>query len=255
MLLAFDIGNTSVKAALFDGEEIASNWGLKSDTALTADDYGAQLIRLLRAAQRNPERISGVALCSVVPGLTDALTGACRGYIGPEPFVVESGTPTPVTSEYDRALGVDRLMAVVGAAGHYGPGPLVVVDLGTAVKIDALNAAGVHVGGAIAPGIGIAVEEMFERTARLSHTTFHQPLKAVGGSNAAAIDSGVILGFAGMVNGMVARFSKELGSPVRVVATGGWAPRLADECKFDVLDANLTVKGVRIVYEMNRATG
>lgn len=250
MLLAFDAGNTNVKAALFDGAEIAARWRIGTDSALTADDFGAQLLRLLAADKLTAADVTGVAIASVVPGLTESLADACRAYLDADAFVVETGCTLPITSEYDKALGVDRLMGVVAAAEHHGPGPLVVVDLGTAVKFDALDARNVHVGGAIAPGIGIASEAMFARIARIARSTVVAPKSPIGRNNAAAVSSGVVLGYAGMIDGMVRRFSDEMGrGAARVIATGGWARVLMPACHFDVVDADLTVKGVRIAWE------
>jgi type III pantothenate kinase len=253
MLVAFDAGNTNIKAALFDGERIACRWRLATDTRLTEDDYGAELLRLADADGISAADVTGAAIASVVPDLTPSLTGACERYLGAKPFVVDGSARFPVESEYDRALGVDRMMGVVAAAHHHGPAPLVVVDLGTAVKFDAIDARGVHAGGAIAPGIGIAADELFNRVAQVARSIVVAPSGVVGRNNAQAVSSGVVLGYAGMIDGMVARFREELGGPARVVATGGWAPTLATACHFDVVDADLTVKGVRLVYELNRA--
>lgn len=251
MLLAFDAGNTNVKVALFRDGEIAARWRLGTDSALTEDDFGATLLRLLRVEGFEAKDVTGVALASVVPGLTDSLADGCSAYLDVSPFVVDGDARIPLDSEYEKTLGIDRLMGVVAAAEHYGPGPLVIVDLGTAVKFDALDAGGIHIGGAIAPGIGISSEALFSRVARIARSTVIAPQSAVGRNNAAAVNSGVVLGYAGMIDGMVQRFSDEMGGATRVIATGGWARVLQSVCKFDVVDPDLTVKGIRIVYELN----
>jgi type III pantothenate kinase len=249
MLATFDVGNTAVKLAIFDGDEIIARWRFRTNTASTPVDYWMRFRNVLLASELPAASVTEAAIVSVVPDLTPVVHDACVQFFRCEPFVFETGTAVPIESRYDAALGADRLMNAVAAVAHYGPGPLVVVDLGTAVKFEAIDAAGIHLGGAISPGITIATDELFARSAMVARSLVEPPERVVGRSTPAAVDAGVFLGYAGMVSGMVQRFRGELGAPdARVIATGGWAKALAAECSFDVIDGDLTVKGLRAVW-------
>jgi type III pantothenate kinase len=251
MLAAFDVGNTAVKLALFEGETLVARWRFATDPEQQAVDYWSRFRSVLVAAEIDPAGIDRAAIVSVVPDVAPIVADACRQYFRCDPYLVNPDARVPVESRYDAALGSDRLMNVVAALHHYGPGPLVVVDLGTAVKFEAIDAEGVHLGGAISPGIAIATDELFGRVALVARAAVHPPESSVGRDTQSAVDAGVVLGYAGMVTAMVQRFREEIGAPARVIATGGWAPRLEKECPFDVLDGDLTVKGLRLVYELN----
>ena len=254
MLAAFDIGNTAVKLALFDGETLVTRWRFRTNMASTPVDYWMRFRNVLLAAGLPAAAITEGAIVSVVPDVTPVVHDACVEFFHCEPFVFAPGARIPITSEYDAALGADRLMNAVAAVEHYGPGPTVVVDLGTAVKFEAIDANGVHLGGAISPGITIATDELFARTAMVARSRVDRTRNVVGRSTPAALDSGIFLGYAGMVTGMIQRFRDELGAPeAPVIATGGWASALADDCGFDTVDGDLTVKGLKVVYDLNRA--
>ncbi len=256
MLAAIDIGNTAVKLAVFEGDRVEHRWRFSTDTGLQPADYWARFRSVLIAREIGPAAITGAAVVSVVPDATPLVQEACRQFFRCEPFTLTPGAVIPVQSRYDPALGADRLMNVVASVQLYGPGPLVVVDLGTAVKFEAVDSDGIHVGGAISPGIAIATDELFSRAALVARTSPHPPESAVGRSTQKAVDAGVYLGYAGMVNAMVARFREEVGGTAKVIATGGWAERLEGGCSFDVVDPDLTVKGLQLVYELNAgATG
>jgi len=254
MFAALDIGNTAVKLALFDSEILVARWRFATDTEQQAVDYWTRFRSVLIASGIDPASITEAAIVSVVPDLVPVLADACRQYFRCEPYLVSAASNIPAETKYDRALGADRLMNVVAAVNLYGPGPLVVVDLGTAVKFEAIDASGVHLGGAISPGIAIATDELFGRAALVARAAVHRPHAAVGRSTQAAVDAGVVLGYAGMVTAMIERFRAEIGGTARVIATGGWAERLAPECPFDEMDGDLTVKGLRLVYELNAGT-
>lgn len=250
-LAAIDIGNTAVKLALFEGDRIAARWRFATNPNQQAVDYWSRFESVLKASSFAPAAVSAAAVVSVVPDLTPVLADACRQYFRCDPYIVTPGSRLPVETRYDAALGADRMMNVVAALRHHGPGPLVVVDLGTAIKFEAIDASGVHLGGAISPGIAIATDELFGRAALVARAAVHPPGSPVGRSTQAAVDAGVVLGYAGMVTAMVERFRGEIGSPARVIATGGWVTVLKENCPFDVVDDDLTIRGLRLVHELN----
>jgi type III pantothenate kinase len=197
-------------------------------------------------------------MASVVPDLTPAFEQLCERYFGVTPLVVGTGTRTGVRVLYEspRDVGADRIVDVVAAMKMYGPPPLIIVDFGTATVFDAVNADGDYLGGAIAPGIGIASEALYERAAKLYRVKLERPKSAIGKNTVGAIQSGTLYGYVGLVEGMVARFKAELGGSARVVATGGWATLLARETTvFDAVDPNLTLAGLRYIYEAHTSPG
>ena len=253
MFAAIDIGNTAVKLALFDADQLISRWRFATSTTQQAVDYWTRFRSVLIASAIDPAAVTEAAIVSVVPDLTAVLADACHQYFRCDPYLVSPESLLPLETRYDAALGADRLMNIAAALHYYGPGPLVIVDLGTAVKFEAIDAAGLHLGGAISPGIAIATDELFGRAALVARAAVHRPSSAVGRSTQEAIDAGVVLGYAGMVTAMISRFRDEIGAPARVIATGGWARALAEECPFDIMDDDLTVKGLKVVYELNAA--
>jgi type III pantothenate kinase len=253
-LAAIDIGNTAVKLALFEGDRIAARWRFATSPDQQAVDYWSRFESVLKASALDPAVVTAAAIVSVVPDLTPVLADACRQYFRCDPYIVTAGSHLPVETRYDSALGADRMMNIVAALRYHGPGPLVVVDLGTAIKFEAIDVSGVHLGGAISPGIAIATDELFGRAALVARAAVHPPRSPVGRSTQDAVDAGVVLGYAGMVTSMVERFRGEIGSPARVIATGGWATALRDHCPFDVIDDDLTVRGLRLVHELNTGT-
>jgi type III pantothenate kinase len=193
-------------------------------------------------------------MCSSVPDLVPVFDQLCRRYFGVQPLVVGPGTHTGVRIHYEpRELGADRVVDVVAALKLHGPPPLIIVDVGTATVFDAVSAEGDYLGGAIAPGLGIAAQALYERTAKLYRVELEHPRAAIGRNTVNAIQSGIMFGHVSLVEGMVARFQKELGGNARVIATGGWAKLLAAGTSvFDAVDLNLTLSGLRIIYESNR---
>jgi type III pantothenate kinase len=193
-------------------------------------------------------------MCSSVPDLVPVFDQLCRRYFSVQPLVVGPGTRTGVRIFYEpRELGADRVVDVVAAVKLHGPPPLIIVDLGTATVFDAVSAEGDYLGGAIAPGIGIAAQALYQRTAKLFRVELEHPRAVVGKNTVNAIQSGLMFGYVALVEGMVDRFQKELGGGARVIATGGWARLIAGGTTvFDRVDPNLTLWGLRIVYDMNR---
>ena len=254
MLLALDIGNTNVTIGIFDGGAIRATWRIATDVARLPDEYAVTLIGLLRTEDIAIDAIQQAVMASVVPDLAPVFEQLCRRYFHVEPLVVSTGTRTGVRIVYDnpREVGADRIVDVVAALHEYGPPPLIIVDFGTATVFDAVSAEGDYLGDAIAPGIGISSEALFERAAKLYRVELERPKTAIGKNTVAAIQSGTLYGYVGLIEGMVVRFKKELGGTARVIATGGWAERLSKETHmFDVVDENLTLTGLRLIHEMN----
>jgi type III pantothenate kinase len=255
VLAAFDIGNTNITIGVFDGAETCATWRLSTTIERLADEYAVTVLGLMRTSGIERASITEAIIASVVPDLIPVFERLLDRYFHIEPLVVGTGTRTGVRVLYDnpRDVGADRIVDVVAAMQLYGPPPLIIVDFGTATVFDAVSAEGDYLGGALAPGIGIASEALFERAAKLFRVELERPKTAIGKNTVAAIQSGTLFGYVGLIEGMVARFKRELGGQARVIATGGWAERLAKETRvFDAVDPNLTLTGLRLIHEMQR---
>lgn len=254
MLLTIDIGNTNVTLGLYDGEKLGPRWRLATVHDRMPDEYGLQFLGLLAHGCCSPANLSGVCMASVVPPLTSKVVEAVRQYLLQEPLVVDTGVKTGVRIRYEdpRAVGADRIVDAAAVQRLYG-GPACVVDFGTATTFDAISAEGDYLGGAIAPGIGIASEALFQRTAKLPRVDLQRPPSAIGRNTVHAMQSGLLFGYVGLVEGMVARFRQELGSSMKVIATGGLAEIVAKETEaIQIIAPWLTLDGLRIVWELNR---
>jgi type III pantothenate kinase len=254
MLLAIDVGNTNVTLGVFEGEELKASWRLEADVNRLADEYGVLMAKLLEHEGIGSGQIDAAVIASVVPDLDPVFETVCRRYFGVRPLAVSAGVRTGLRILYDspRDVGADRVADAVAAIKLYAP-PLILVDLGTATVFDAISKDGDYVGGAIAPGLVIAAEALFQRAARLYRVELARPTSAIGRNTVAALRSGVVFGYVGLVEGMVGRFKQELGEEAKVVATGGWAELVAQETDvIDIVDTNLTLMGLRFIYEMNR---
>ncbi len=254
MLLAIDIGNTNITFGLYEGETLKPHWRIRTIHEKMPDEYGILLDQLFRHRGYRPEQVTDIAIASVVPPLTPVFVQACQDYLGQTPLVVDTGVRTGVRIRYDnpREVGADRVVDAAAVRALYGV-PACVVDFGTATTFDAVSAEGDYLGGAIAPGIGIAAQALFERTAKLPRVELARPPSAIGRNTAHSIQSGLLFGYVGLVEGMVARFKAELGPQTRIVATGGLAEIIARETEvIDVVDPWLTLHGLRIIYELNR---
>ena len=253
MLLAIDIGNTNVALGVFEGQTLKSTWRVSTDPRRLADEYGLLVSSILHLKGINPEDITDACLCSVAPTLTPTFEEVCASYFGVTALTVSSGTKTGVRVLYDnpRDVGADRVVDAVAAYRLYG-GPVIIVDFGTATVFDAVSNDGEYLGGAIAPGINIAAEALFLSTSQLRRVELTPPGSAIGRNTVASLQSGLLLGHVGLVEGMVARFKSEMGHDTRVVATGGLAEVIAKETRvFDAVNPDLTLVGLRIIYEMN----
>jgi type III pantothenate kinase len=254
MLLALDIGNTSIHIGLFDGERLVATWRLGVEAERMPDEYGVLIMSLLSTKKLTPEDIHACIIGCDVPPLIPTFERVCRTYFGLEPMLVGHGLRTGVRILYDnpKQLGADRIIDAVAAIRQYGA-PVIVVDFGTATVFDAVNEAGDYLGGALAPGIGIASEALFSRAAMLYRVQIERPPQAIGKNTINAMQSGILYGYVGLVEGLVARFKAELGGNPKVVATGGWAKEIAPETNcIDIVDSELTLTGLRMIYEMNR---
>lgn len=254
MLLTIDVGNTNITFGLYQGENLGPRWRICTIHDKMPDEYGILLDQLFRHRGYRPEDVTGVAIASVVPPLTPTFVQVCREYLGQEPLVVDAGVRTGVRIRYEnpKEVGADRVVDAAAVRALYGV-PACVVDFGTATTFDAVSAEGDYLGGAIAPGIGIAAQALFERTAKLPRVELRRPPSVIGRNTAQSIQSGLLFGYVGLVEGMVARFKAELGPGTRVVATGGLAEVIARETDvIDVVDPWLTLHGLRIIYELNQ---
>jgi type III pantothenate kinase len=254
MLLAMDIGNTATSIGVFQGEELRARWTIATDVQNLVDEYGILLFNLLRSADLERGDVDEAILGSVVPSLTPVFQEVCRRYFSVTPLVVDLGVKTGVRIKYDspRDVGADRVVDAVAAIKLYGP-PLIIVDFGTATVFDAISKEGDYVGGAIAPGIGISSQALFERTAKLPRIELERPKTAIGKTTVTAMQSGIIFGYVGLIEGIVARMKTELEGDVKVIATGGWAPVIARETSvIDTVNLDLTLIGLHLIYEANR---
>jgi len=253
MLLAIDVGNTNTVFGLYEGSRLRQHWRLQTIRERTADEYGILLQRLLTAATASP--ITGVAVSSVVPSLTQVIDTMCRDYLGASPLVVGPGVRTGMPILYDdpQQLGTDRIANAV-AAYERTHDATIVVDLGTATKLEYVSKRGEYVGGVIAPGLGIAAEALFERAARLYQVELVRPKDVVGRNTVHAIQSGLVYGYVALIDGLVGRIRKETGVNARVIATGGFATLLApDSDTIEETDEFLTLDGLRLIYARNSA--
>jgi type III pantothenate kinase len=254
MLLSIDIGNTNITLGLYRDQELVVAWRLATDHERMQDEYGLQMLGLLQHAGFNPEDVHGIALASVVPPLTGTFLKACDNYIGQQVLVVDAGVKTGVSIRYEdpKAVGADRVVDAAAVQHLYG-GPACVVDFGTATTFDAISIEGDYLGGAIAPGIRIAAEALFHRTAKLPRVELAHPPSAIGRNTVHSMQSGLLFGYVGLVEGMVARFRVELGPEMKVIGTGGLAEIIAAETEvIQILAPWLTLDGLRIIWDMNQ---
>jgi type III pantothenate kinase len=259
MLLTIDVGNTNTVLGLFKGEQVVEHWRIATDPQRTADEIVVVLQGLLAqsAVYKDPD-ISGIALCSTVPSVLHEMRKMCRRYYPDIPaLIVEPGVRTGVSVRTDnpKEVGSDRIMNAVAAVHLYG-GPALIVDFGTSTNFDAVSAKGEFVGGAFAPGIEISVDALSRRAAQLLKVELTRPHHAIGKNTVEALQSGIIFGFAGQVEGIANRMIRELApddpDSVTVIATGGLAPLVLDEVS--IIDAHepwLTLIGLRLAFERN----
>ena len=251
MLLVLEVGNTNTKIGVYDGVRLLVSWRLTSRREQTADEYGLFIETLFRTRGIDPRGIRGIAISNVIPPVQQTLELMCEEYFGLTPYSVEPGLNSPMPLEVDnpREVGADRITKSVAAAAIYGP-PLIVVDLGTATTFDCVNAAGAFIGGAIAPGIATATEALVARAARLYRVEFVRPKEAIGRNTVTNMQSGVVYGYAGLVDGLVARMKAEMAGQATVIGTGGYATLIAEAARsIDHVNVDLGLEGLRLLYE------
>lgn len=254
MLLAIDIGNTEITLGVFEGEELRATWHVATGIHRMADEYAALLLNLMRHQNVDISDIKEVALCSVVPPLIATFEDLFQRYFHASPLVIGAGVKTGVRIRMDnpREVGADRIVNAAAAHRLYG-GPVIITDLGTATTFDAVSKEGDYLGGVIASGISTAAEALFTRTAMLPQVELTRPKHVIGTNTITAMQSGLIFGYVGLVEGIVTRIQKELGEKAMVVATGGYAELLARETTaIDKVNPGLTLVGLRLIYLMNQ---
>ena len=254
MLLAVDVGNTNITIGVFAGSKLKATWRVATGVHRMPDEYASLLMHLFERQGIDASKITDAILCSVVPPLAGVFDEMCRRYLKVSPLVIEAGVKTGVRISMDnpREVGADRIVNAVAAHHLYG-GAVIVIDLGTATTFDAVSEEGDYLGGAIAPGIAIATEALFARTAVLPRVELTHPKRAIGRNTVAAMQSGIVFGYAGLIEGIVGRIREELGGKAKVVATGGYAELLARETPvIDEVNPDLTLIGLHLIYEMNK---
>ncbi|HEY7139165.1 MAG TPA: type III pantothenate kinase [Methylomirabilota bacterium] len=248
MLLAVDVGNTNVKLGVYDDRRLVASWRLTTRREQTADEYGVFTHTMLRSHGLEPSRVTDVAISATVPAVQRTMEDMAGRYFGIAPFVVDPGVNValPMRIDYPREVGPDRVVKVVGALELYGP-PLIIIDFGTATTFECVSPEGEFIGGAIAPGIATAAEALTTRAARLFGVDLARPTAAIGRNTVTNIQSGIIFGYAGLVDGLVARMRGEMEGTPKVVATGGLVGLMEGLARvIDIVNPHLTLEGLRI---------
>jgi len=254
MLLAIDIGNTNVVAGIFDGSTLLTHWRLATDPNTTADEYGVLCLSLMVRDGRLPQHISGAIISSVVPALTETFESMVETSFGCTPITVSPDMDTGLTLNYSnpKEIGSDRIVNAAAAYDKFHR-DLIIVDFGTATTFCAVNRAGEYLGGVIAPGLTISADALFARAAKLSKVELTRPKTVIGTDTAGSIQSGLIFGYAGLVDTLVQRMEREMGRTSYVIATGGLAPVIAPEARsIQHIEPFLTLYGLELLYRRAR---
>jgi type III pantothenate kinase len=254
MLLALDIANTNIKIGFFQGDELKATWRIATSMQRTSDEYAVILLNLLRENGIDASDITKGAMSCVVPPLLTTFNEMFQKYFNIDPLVIGPGVKTGVRIRMDnpREVGAD-LIANAAASLHLYKLPVIVVALGTATAFATVSKDGDYLGGVIAPGIGISADALYNRAAALPRVELTRPKTPIGPNTVAAMQSGIIYGYAGLVDGIVTRIEEELGEKATVVATGGYASIIAPETKtVDEVNPDLTLVGIKTIHAMNR---
>ncbi len=255
MLLVLDVGNTNIVAGVYRGEELLVHWRLSSDRNRTADEYGILIGNMFSYSNLSMKDVTDVAISSVVPPLSVPLARMCKRYFGKTPLLVGPGVKTGIFIKYEnpREVGADRIVNAVAAFEKYkSKAPLIIIDLGTAMTFCVVTESGDYLGGAIAPGIGISTEALFQRAAKLPRIELKKPRTVICRNTVKSMQSGIIYGYVGLIDGIVERMKEEMGGKAYVIATGGMAALLASETNaIDCVEPFLTLDGLRIIHSRN----
>ncbi len=257
MLLVIDVGNTNAVLGMYRGEELVRSWRITTDKSRTVDEYAMMVHELFRLSDIHFKDIEDVIISCVVPPLLNTLEELCREYFHLRPYVVGPGIRTGMPIHYDnpKEVGADRIVNAV-AAHERSRRSLIVVDFGTATTFDAISSRGEYLGGAIAPGINISAEALFERASKLPRVEFTRPPQAIAKNTVNSIQAGLFFGYVGLVDGIVNQMKEEAGDDPLVMATGGLAGIIAPASKtIEEVHPNLTLEGLRIIYLRNKGNG
>ncbi len=257
MLLVVDVGNTHTVLGVYEGEKLVHHWRVWTDREKTSDEYGIMIRNLYDGSHFSSREVDAIIISSVVPPLTPTIVELCVRYFGIAPLVVGPGIRTGISIKMDnpKEVGADRIVNAVAAHEKYRKA-CIVVDFGTATTFDYVSAQGDYMGGVIAPGANISAEALFRQASKLPRVEIAKPASVIGKNTVAAMQSGIFYGYVALVEGIIDRMKKEIRKEPMIVATGGLARVIAGESpKIHVIDENLTLEGLRIIYERNRAAG
>jgi len=257
MIICIDIGNTNVKYALYDGEKLRVSFRVATDLKTTSDEYGSQLVNMLKVMDIKRSDVTGGIVSSVVPSLDYTIDRMCHLYLGIKPLHIAPGLKSGLNIRCDdvREVGADRIVNCVSAIVEYGERkPMIVIDFGTATTFNVINENNEFIGGVIAPGIKGSLDSLVNGTAKLPRVEIEAPKSIIAKNTVTNMQAGIVYGFAGLVEYIVRRMKKELGrNDVKTVATGGFSEVISKEVEcIDVVDKLLTLKGLKYLYYLNQ---